>query len=113
MSVVASVFLWYWSGAYTLRRYCRNRFAPGWQLFVADLLVAFWLFGPYEPLQGGAPWYYGNLSGLENADYLVVPKCGFVPEARNIIIDELNASDIPLSTVADTELLALFAVGQP
>ena len=85
----------------------------GSQLFVADLLVAFWLFGPYEPLQGGAPWYYGNLSGLENADYLVVPKCGFVPEARNIIIDELNASDIPLSTVADTELLALFAVGQP
>lgn len=85
----------------------------GSQLFVADILAAFWLFGPYEPLQGGAPWYYGNLSGLENADYLVIPKCGFVPEARNIIIGELIEAELQLTTIADTELMALFTVDQP
>jgi hypothetical protein len=83
------------------------------QLFVTDIIAAFWLFGDFAPLQDGAPWYYGNLSGLENADYVLAPKCGFVPRARALMVDELEASGFVLRPIRDNDLYALFAVTQP
>lgn len=83
---------------------------PGSQLFTTDILTAFWLFGPFEPLQGGAPWYYGGLSGIENADYVLVPKCPFLASHRRIMVDEIKVANIPLSLVRDNELYALFAI---
>ncbi len=77
-------------------------------LFVTDILAALWLFGDFAPLPQGAPWYYGNLSGLEIADYILVPKCGFVTRIRNVMIRELIASDIDLAVVRDNELYVLF-----
>lgn len=84
----------------------------GSAFFTTDVLTAFWLFGPYAPLHGGAPWYYGELSGLENADYVLVPKCSFLASLRAIIVGELNASGATFTPVRDTELYALFTVSR-
>lgn len=83
---------------------------PGSQFFTTDILTAFWLFGPYAPLQEGAPWYYGELSGIGNADYILIPKCSFVDRVRRIMIGELNAADPDVELVRDNELYALFAL---
>lgn len=81
----------------------------GSQIFTADILAAFWLFDDhFAPLENGAPWYYGDLTGIENADYVVAPKCTFVSRVRGIMIGELNAADLDLSLVADNELFALY-----
>ena len=85
----------------------------GATLFTSDILSAFWLYQPFQPLPQGAPWYYGELSGIENADYVVVPKCGFAERVRQIIILELATSDLTFETVAETDRLALFRVVQP
>ena len=85
----------------------------GSQLFVTDIIAAFWLFGDFAPLSGGAPWYYGNLSGMENADYVLAPKCGFVPRARALMVDELEASPYRLTPVRNNELYVLYSVAQP
>ena len=45
----------------------------GSRLFTADLLAAYWFFAPVVPPEGSAPWYYGQLTGLENTDYVMVP----------------------------------------
>lgn len=80
------------------------------QLFTTDILTAFWLFGPFAPLEKGAPWYYGDLSGIENADYVLVPKCSFVARVQGIMIAELNAADLTLELERDNELYALFSI---
>ena len=80
----------------------------GSQLLVADNLSALWMFGDFEPLQGGAPWYYGGGTGFENADFVVIPKCALVARVRGIIIGDLNASDLPFTLVRENEVLALF-----
>ncbi len=51
-----------------------NGFA-GKRILAADVLSSHWLFGDLGRLSGGAPWYYGGLPGIENADYLLVPLC--------------------------------------
>ena len=84
----------------------------GSQLFPADNLAAFWLFGPFAPLEKGAPWYYGGLSGVENADYVLIPKCPFVDRHRRIIVDELKEAGTPLTLVRETPDYALFATAQ-
>ena len=82
----------------------------GSQIFTTDILTAFWLFVPFEPLQNGAPWYYGNLSGIENADYVLVPKCNFVARVYGIMLRELDDADLTLTLVRDNELYALFSL---
>ena len=83
----------------------------GSRLFTADLLAAYWFFAPVVPPEGSAPWYYGQLTGLENTDYVMVPKCPFATRARDIIIGELAASDMAFTLVRDNDLMALFRVG--
>ena len=80
----------------------------GSALFTADILSFFWLYEAYRPLMNGAPWYYGELSGIENADYIVVPKCGFAGRARQIIISDIVEFDLSLETIADTNRVAVF-----
>ncbi len=80
----------------------------GSQLFTSDILTAFWLFADFEPLQNGAPWYYGNLSGIDNADYVLVPKCSFVRRVYGIMLSELAEAELPLTLVRNNELYALF-----
>ena len=85
----------------------------GATIFTADILSAIWLFEPFAPLPQGAPWYYGDLSGVGNADYIVVPKCGYAERVRQIIIQDLVGSGLDLEVVAETERLALFRPAQP
>ncbi|MCK0138315.1 hypothetical protein [Aliiroseovarius sp. F47248L] len=59
-------------------------------LFSADLLSSYWLYAELAPLKGGAPWYYGDLSGIENADYLLVPICPLSADTRKKILDEVS-----------------------
>ncbi|MGI9395016.1 MAG: hypothetical protein ACR2OY_10260 [Boseongicola sp.] len=82
----------------------------GSQLFTTDVLTGFWLFADFEPLQNGAPWYYGDLSGIENADYILVPKCSFLDRVYGIMLDELKAANLPITLVRNNELYALFSL---
>lgn len=82
----------------------------GSRIFTTDILVGFWMFGPYAAPENSAPWYYGDLSGLENSDYVLVPKCGFVNRVRGIMIDDLAASDAEFTLVRDNALYAIFSV---
>lgn len=82
----------------------------GSRLFTADLLGAYWFFAPVAPPDGSAPWYYGELTGLENTDFVMVPKCAFTAAVRNIVLRELAASDLRLTLVRDNDLLALYRV---
>ena len=85
----------------------------GSQLFVTDIYAAFWLFGDFAPLENGAPWYYGSLSGMQNADFVLVPKCSFVSPERAVMVGELEASDFTLTPVRNNELYVLYSVAQP
>lgn len=82
----------------------------GSRVFTADLLSAYWFFAPIAPPEGHAPWYYGGLTGLENTDYVMVPKCAFTTGVRNIVLRELAASDFDLTLIRDNELMALYRV---
>ena len=67
--------------------------ATGRAIFSADLLSSYWLYADLAPLKGGAPWYYGALSGIENADYLLVPNCPLSADTRKKILDEVSGQD--------------------
>ena len=68
------------------------------------------MFGPFDTLEGGAPWYYGGLTGLENADYVLIPKCSFVARVRGIMVEDLQTANATYDLVRDNALYALFAV---
>lgn len=76
-------------------------------IFVADLFSALWLFGDNPPLKGGAPWYYAGLSGLENADYVLVPLCPQSLQVRSVILKELREGGYTLTEVSRTPLYIL------
>ncbi|NNE86690.1 MAG: hypothetical protein HKN27_01330 [Silicimonas sp.] len=82
----------------------------GTQFFSTGLLSAFWLYADFEPLQNGAPWYYGDLTGLENADYVLIPKCVYIDRVRGLMINELLEANTPLTLRYDNALYALFSM---
>lgn len=63
--------------------YARSR------VLVADLFSALWLYGPFEPIKGAAPWYYGGTPGIEAADHVLVPLCPTGETRRNEIVTAL------------------------
>ena len=56
------------------------------RVLVADLFSALWLFGPFEPVKGAAPWYYGGAPGIEAADHVLVPLCPTGKNRRDEIV---------------------------
>lgn len=74
----------------------------GEQIFVADLFNALWLYGDFPAVRGVAPWSFGKLSGLEEADYVVVPLCVSLAKVRAEIVDELEVNQVPLTEVRRT-----------
>lgn len=85
----------------------------GAQVFYADWVNALWLFSKTEPLQGGAPWYYGGTTGFENAQFLVVPKCPMGQVVRGLILKAVTAEDGLTATLdAETPLFYLFRLGR-
>lgn len=86
--------------------------AEGKSLFAADIFSSHWLFGELEPLQGGAPWYYGGLPGWDDADYLLIPLCPVVPDVRArilTVIEEQGAEG--LVEIRRTPLYVLYSKG--
>ena len=75
----------------------------GKRLMAADLLSAFWLFGNFPPVEGAAPWYYGELSGIGNADYVVVPMCPSSLLVRGDILKALKEAGYTLTEVRRTK----------
>jgi len=81
------------------------------QMFVADAFSSHWLFGDLAPLQGGAPWYYGGLPGIEAADYLLVPLCPAEPDIRKQVLEAIAArDDISLTEIRRTGLYVLLDI---
>ena len=56
------------------------------RVLVADLFSALWLYGPFEPVKGAAPWYYGGTPGIEAADHVLVPLCPTGESRRDEIV---------------------------
>lgn len=83
--------------------------SAGKSVFVADTFGNLWMFGDLEPTRGAAPWYYGRLTGYDNADYLLIPTCPTTPHAYRSILEDVQARGEVLKEVRRTELYILFA----
>lgn len=79
----------------------------GAKLFSADVFNSYPLFGDFPFLAGGAPWYYGGLSGLGRADYVIVPLCPIAPDVRANILEDLAERGVALTEVRRTPLYIL------
>lgn len=84
--------------------------ARGQRVFVADLIPSLWLFGGTQPLENGAPWYYGGLPGWESADYLLVPLCVVAQPVRQEVLELIEARGDRLTEVRRTPLYILFSI---
>jgi len=86
--------------------------AEGKSLFAADLFSSHWLFGALDPMEQGAPWYYGGVPGLKDADYLLVPLCPVSQEAQAQILEIVDGlvdvGKLELTELRRTELYVLF-----
>lgn len=90
--------------------------ADGMSLFAADLLSSHWLFGDFEPLKQGAPWYYGGVPGLNDADYLLVPLCPISSDVQRqiieVVVEKIDAGDITVAELRRTDLYILYGLNQ-
>ncbi|PKP69389.1 MAG: hypothetical protein CVT82_11055 [Alphaproteobacteria bacterium HGW-Alphaproteobacteria-4] len=62
----------------------------GKRILVADLFSSLWLYGPFPPLQGGAPWLYGGAPGIDAAEFVLVPLCPTTLRSRNDMLAALS-----------------------
>ncbi|MFN0114517.1 MAG: hypothetical protein ACKVPY_07570 [Paracoccaceae bacterium] len=72
-----------------------------------DLFSLYWAFGDFKTVKGAAPWYYGGLSGAENADYIVVPICPMAEQIRAGMLEELAGPGWKVEMVRRTPLYVL------
>ena len=91
----------------TLARDLEEAGYAGKRIFVADLFAQLWMYGPFERIKGAAPWYYGGLPGIENADYLLVPECPLYAKARYGILKSLKSGNYVLTEERRTPLYRL------
>ncbi|SPH24624.1 hypothetical protein DEA8626_03675 [Defluviimonas aquaemixtae] len=85
----------------------------GAALMGTDLYSAYWMFGDFKNVRGAAPWYYGGIPGVENADYLVVPLCPMALRLRNAMMTSLEEDGWTLDEKRRTELYILVAPSRP
>jgi hypothetical protein len=81
------------------------------RVFVADVVAPHWVFADVPRLEGAAPWNYGSLKGLENAEYLIVPACANSTKTRRAVLDTLDAEEIVLKETMRTPLFTAYRVG--
>lgn len=79
----------------------------GSHLISTDLYSAYWMFGNFESVKGAAPWYYGGLPGVENADYIVVPLCPMELGLRAQMLKALAKEGWVLREMRRTDLYIL------
>ncbi|MEM8979676.1 MAG: hypothetical protein AAGD04_09345 [Pseudomonadota bacterium] len=88
-----------------------NGFA-GSGIFTADLLGGLWIYGNFRPITGAAPWYYGGLPGLKDADYVLIPQCPTSMDIRAQVIETLEETKVPLELARETPLYILERVAR-
>ncbi len=81
----------------------------GKAVFFADVVQAPWLYGVGLPLPGAAPWFYGGLAGIDNADLVLVPRCAVRTKVRGLVLDALAERGLPLTELRRTEMYVLYA----
>ena len=88
----------------------------GKSLFAADIFSSHWLFGDLEPMDQGAPWYYGGVPGLKDADYLLLPLCPVAQDVQAQVLEVIEGlievEKISVSEMRKTELYVLYEVTQ-
>lgn len=84
----------------------------GSRVIGTDLFSAYWMFGNFQSVKGAAPWYYGGVPGVENADYIVVPLCPMAPKLRYQMLKALDEEGWVLRELRRTELYILVAASK-
>ena len=79
----------------------------GARVLVADLFSALWLYGDFQPVRGGAPWYYAGTPGLDQADFVLVPLCPTNLAHRREILGAIEAAGWRLDEVMRSETFIL------
>lgn len=95
---------WMWEASEQLQALPELR---GQQIYTADIHDFLWLFGPFAPVRGAGPWYYGTDGNLDEADYLMVPFCAVSARARRLKLEDMAASGRELEEVLRTDLFIL------
>lgn len=81
----------------------------GKKLLNLDLFTPFHLYSDLPSVPGAAPWNYGTLAGVDQADYLVVPLCPFGPRIRSGILEALDKAGYALTVKERRPLYYLVA----
>lgn len=104
------------SGVLSYRRVLAAKMAglvpEGAAVLEVDTVGSTWVYGPYRPIMGAAPWYYGGLPGIEDVTHVLVPMCPLHPPNRTIIVDELKEFGLPLNLLETNDFFALFEVAR-
>ncbi|MEM1236099.1 MAG: hypothetical protein AAGI10_03945 [Pseudomonadota bacterium] len=80
--------------------------AQGAGIFSMDILNPYWLYGDHRPLEGGTPWYYSGLPGLDDAEFVLLPACPIRTKSRDLIVEAMG--DIELREVVRTPMYTLY-----
>jgi hypothetical protein len=78
------------------------------KIFTADTFGSFWMFGEDGPTRHAAPWYYGGLSGFDEATHVLIPICAITPRAVKSAINDIAARGVELREVRKTELYVIY-----
>lgn len=85
----------------------------GEALYVADVSSSVWMFSNMQPTKGSAPWAYGGLPGIENADILVVPKCATQLSVRNaMLVSIAQREDLVLEPLVDSAVSSVYRLNR-
>lgn len=69
----------------------------GKKMLAVDLFSSFYLYGDVQPVPHAAPWNYGTLAGVDQADYLVVPLCPTSIPIRASVLKALKEANYTLT----------------
>lgn len=85
---------------------------PNDGLYVTDINGPTWMFGPFRPTLNAAPWNYGGVPGIKDADYVLIPLCPIATKLRNLSLKTLEERAVPMHEVYRSDLLILMKVGE-
>ena len=84
----------------------------GKKIMTTDLFSSFFLYGDFQPVPRAAPWNYGGLDGIDQADFIVVPLCAGTYEIRTSVLKALADAKYKLTEVRRTPLYVLITASK-
>ena len=85
-------------------------FEAGTQFYVADGTSTIWMQGGFQPLKGGAPWYYSGTPGLENADALIVPRCPIQVKSQRVMLAAIEETDTVFGDPISDDVMTVYPI---